>query len=339
MKADAITEKEWDLYIKAHPQSCFFHQLKWKEVLQQTFSYTPFYLRAIKDGTLTGVLPLFLVKDKVTGTKLLSLPFSTQAGMLYDDEEAKNNLLKQALTLARQHTVNYVELRHLANPLLPWTSRAVYYTLLLELHSDPELVWRKFNKKVRNSTRKAMHEGLRVQIVNAPVLIEQFYKVFAINMRDLGTPVDRFVFFANIVKAFPEDVKIVGVFKGEQYIGGIMLFFYKDTVKSEWASSLREYFHLCPNNLAYWEAIQYACKLGIKTFDFGRSLWNDGTFKFKEHFGAKPVQLHYHYHVIKGSVMDVTKRNIKRKVFAMFWKQLPLSVANKLGPIFRERFP
>ena len=54
-----------------------------------------------------------------------------------------------------------------------------------------------------------------------------------------------------------------------------------------WASSLREYFSLCPNNLLYWEMIRWGCKNGYQRFDFGRSSPDSGTYRFKKQWGAK----------------------------------------------------
>jgi hypothetical protein len=48
-----------------------------------------------------------------------------------------------------------------------------------------------------------------------------------------------------------------------------------------WASSLREFFSLCPNNLLYWEMIRWGCENGYQRFDFGRSSPNSGTITSK----------------------------------------------------------
>ncbi|MEZ5583585.1 MAG: GNAT family N-acetyltransferase [Candidatus Competibacteraceae bacterium] len=62
-----------------------------------------------------------------------------------------------------------------------------------------------------------------------------------------------------------------------------------------WASSLRKYNSLSPNMLLYWSVLEFACKKGYRIFDFGRSTPGEGTYRFKEQWGAKPVQLYWHY--------------------------------------------
>ena len=67
------------------------------------------------------------------------------------------------------------------------------------------------------------------------------------------------------------------------------------TVEVPWASSIRDYNSLCPNHLLYWHILDAAVADGCAVLDFGRSTPNEGTFKFKEQWGAQPVPLHWEY--------------------------------------------
>lgn len=342
MEIVTANQKEWDEYLTTNTKSCFFHQWGWRTVLEQTFHYQPVYIVAKEKGKVCGILPLFFVKDYLRGHKLVSLPFCTEAGLLSDNAEAEQALLTRMIAIADEMGVDYAELRQKDHLLcLPphFAQDKRYYTLILSLHPDPDIIWHKLNKKARNATRKAVQAGLKVEIQPAHVFVKQFYKVYAVNMRDLGTPVDGFRLFDTITQIFKNTVKIAAVFQNDKCIGGIMLFEYHNTIVSEWASSLRQYFSLCPNNIAYWEAIKYACGTGFKYFDFGRSLLGEGTFNFKKHYGAEPLNLNYAFYLRKGAMPDISKTNRKRILFAKIWKQLPLPLTNRLGPSLRRRFP
>ena len=54
--------------------------------------------------------------------------------------------------------------------------------------ADAEALWTALDRKVRNQVRKAEKSGLAVETA-APSWLDDFYDVFARNMRDLGTPV------------------------------------------------------------------------------------------------------------------------------------------------------
>jgi serine/alanine adding enzyme len=105
------------------------------------------------------------------------------------------------------------------------------------------------------------------------------------------------------------------------------------TVEVPWASSIRDYNHLCPNHLLYWSAIETAPARGCEVLDFGRSTPGEGTFKFKEQWGAQPVALHWEYQLIEGTTLpNVGPTNAKYRLAIEMWKRLPLPLATRLGP-------
>ncbi|MGC4081715.1 MAG: GNAT family N-acetyltransferase [Vicinamibacterales bacterium] len=112
------------------------------------------------------------------------------------------------------------------------------------------------------------------------------------------------------------------------------------TVEVPWASSIRDYNNLCPNHLLYWSIIEAALERGCVTLDFGRSTPGEGTFKFKEQWGAQPVPLHWEYKLLHGSpVPNVSPTNPKYRLMIETWKRLPLPVANLLGPHIVSSIP
>ena len=83
-------------------------------------------------------------------------------------------------------------------------------------------------------------------------------------------------------------------------------------IEIPWASSIRDFNPLCPNHLLYWHAMETAVAEGVDVFDFGRSTPGEGTFKFKEQWGAEPVPLHWEYRLPKGGdVPDQSPKNPK----------------------------
>jgi len=99
-----------------------------------------------------------------------------------------------------------------------------------------------------------------------------------------------------------------------------------------WAASLGRHFAHCPNQMLYWTAIREAISRGLDTFDFGRSQWSTGTYRFKEQWGARAEPLHYQS--LLGSAADVPSFASQRHrldLAARVWKRLPLAVARVLG--------
>jgi FemAB-related protein (PEP-CTERM system-associated) len=184
---------------------------------------------------------------------------------------------------------------------------------------------------VRNKIRQAIKKGLTVD--SGKKYLDDFYRVLAVNHRDLGTPLHSKSFFRKVLDEF-DGISGIFVVKYESNVIAGMLYIHLKGVFSEpWASSLRSYNHLRPNNLLYWEAINYACRNGFKYFDFGRSTINSGTYNFKRQWGSDQKRLDYHYFLNRANKVPAVNANEnKYKLAINIWRKLPLKIANAVGP-------
>jgi len=333
-------EKAWDSYVYNSNSSTFYHQIGWRNAVQKTYKHKPVYLVAKEGGEIRGILPMFLMRSVIFGKKLVSVPFAPYGGVCADDEIAEKMLIEEAIRIAEEYNVDYLELRYLnknENNLNP-TTNSNYVTFILDLDINTEIVWGTFNNKVRNAIRKAIKSGVKVANDSH---IEEFYGLYTRNMRDLGTPPHSFAFFKNLLHEFPEHTRVVSVKYDRVSVAAMLLLYFKDTIISGWAASDRRYRNVNPNNLLYWEVIKAGCEAGYKYFDFGRSLRGSGTFKFKKPWGGKIKQLHYQYHLFNNrkNMPDTSQLNPKRQKFAGIWKKLPLKLTTAVGPLIRKGIP
>jgi serine/alanine adding enzyme len=89
--------------------------------------------------------------------------------------------------------------------------------------------------------------------------------------------------------------------------------------------------------LLYWAMLEYACEQGYKKFDFGRSTVDEGTYRFKEQWGAKPVPLYWYRFGRDGQVGSGAATNGRMMSRASeYWKRLPVPVSRVLGPKIRQ---
>ncbi len=326
----------WNDYVYSSGDATFYHQLAWRDVVRNSYGFKPIYLIAKDRDAIVGILPMFLIKSKFFGKKLISVPFAPYGGVCADNELIKRMLIEEAKNIVDRYGVDYLELRGFRDLGLLADTR--YYTFILKLERDHEVVWRRFSKKVRNSTRKAIKSGLRVG--RGRSYLKDFYKVYSRNMHSLGSPTHAMSFFRNVFRKFPEQTDLVVVKNEDTVIAGVILLQFKGTVISGWAGSLKRYLGLCPNNLMYWEIIRNACRSGYRYFDFGRSLVGSGTFRFKKAWATEAVRLNYQFYTSNSkSVPDMSMQSTKRKRFAEVWKRIPYPVANVFGHILRRYFP
>jgi FemAB-related protein (PEP-CTERM system-associated) len=332
-------ESDWSQYVATAASATIAHKIGWKDVIARGLGHRPHYLMALDGTRVTGVLPMFVVKTWWRTKYVVSLPWIDYGGVCADNAETEQLLLAKARELTQHENAEHMELRSVAagSTDMPVSQKKV--TFLLPLESDPDKLWKGFNAKLRNQIRKADKSGLTTSMGGIEDL-PAFYKVFAYNMRDLGTPVWGRDFFEHILNVFNDSAKIVLVRMEDKVIAGGLVLSFKDRLYVPSASSYRSYLKYCPNHALYWRVIKDGCKQGYRHFDFGRSTWESNTFKFKKQWTPTPTQLNWQYHLNRASeIPSVNPDNPKYRFFISLWRKLPLPIANTLGPKLIRNFP
>jgi hypothetical protein len=146
--------------------------------------------------------------------------------------------------------------------------------------------------------------------------------------------------FGEVLRTFPERARLHVVRLGTTPVAAGLTLRSRSRLEIPWASSIRDYNSLCPNHLLYWTAIQHARDSGCEVFDFGRSTPGEGTFKFKEQWGAQPVPLYWEYCLNGPSeVPNTSPDNPKYALLVNAWTRLPLPLANLIGPQIVRAIP
>lgn len=326
----------WDAFVESFPSATTYHQYAWRTVFMRTYGLDCYYLAAVNEkGLFLGVLPLVHLSSLLFGNELVSLPFVNYGGVLCNDDVTAGFLLENAGLIARKLDATKVELRHSSFAMNDLPTRQHKVSMILTLLPDATGQWKRFNPKLRNQVRKAEKCSLHTK-VGTFELLDVFYEVIARNMRDLGSPVHAKEFFRNVLEALPDTSMIITVLYKDQTIAAALVCWYRDTMEIPWASSVREFNSMCPNNLLYWTAIQFAISCGMTRFDFGRSTPNEGTFNFKAQWGALPLQLNWQYPIGQAplSTKDTDGRGYQLAI--ELWKRLPVGLTKKLGPLVRK---
>jgi FemAB-related protein (PEP-CTERM system-associated) len=209
----------------------------------------------------------------------------------------------------------------------------------LPLRPTAEELWKSFPAKLRSQVQRPIKEGMSV-VIGQEDQLDAFYQVFAANMRDLGTPVYGKRFFQNVLRAFPDRTWIATVYLGGIPVASGFLAGFRDRLEIPWASVVRAYRHLSPNMLLYWRCLEFACQRRYRVFDFGRSTRGEGTYRFKEQWGAKPVQLYWYYWLRDGNELpQVNPTNPKYRMAIAVWQRLPLGITTQIGPSIVKYIP
>lgn len=336
----AHDQQRWNDYVKKSKESNCYHQIGWKKVIEKSFGHKTWYLFSEDhQKNITGILPLAQLKSLFFGNFMVSLPYFNYGGICAESSSASGRLLEEAIDIGTKENVNHIELRetHKLDHEMPVKTAKV--SMQLDLPSSSEKLWQSFSSKLRSQANRPQKEGLYARTGKTDEL-DSFYEVFSINMRDLGTPVYPKSFFKNILEEFPESTWICSIYQGGKPVAAGFLTGFKEKLAIPWASSLRDYNKLSPNMLLYWTVLKFACDNGYKQFDFGRSTPGEGTYRFKEQWGAKPVPLYWHYWMKnKGPMPEINPRNSKYRLAINIWKNLPVSLSRMIGPSLAKNLP
>lgn len=323
----------WEDYVRTSPLATCYHRWKWKQVIERSFGWPAYYLMAAEGDHIVGVLPLVWQRSVLFGSFMTSLPFFNAGGILADSKEVKRSLLDEAIAIARKNRAASIEFRHREFHELGLPVKSNKVTMVLPIHGDSEITWKALDTKMRTKVRKAQSFGMVAEFGGSEFL-DDFYSVFADNMRELGTPVYSRNFFAGILDTFPEDTYLCRVRHDRTVVAVSFLCAYRERIEAVWSSSLHSHLHLKPNMFLYWSLLAHFGALGYRLFDFGRSSVGSGTYAFKQQWGAEPQPLYWDTWLASGrsELPERNPDNPKYRLAIRAWQKLPLPITKLLGP-------
>jgi len=321
----------WDRFVERAPEATFFHRAGWKDVLEQAYGHRTFFLLAEIDGQLGGILPLAQIRCRLFSNSLISTPFCVYGGAVADSSEIRDALEREAVELAENLGVDYLELRHRSAHLPDWPGKDLYVTFRKSIDADPEKNMLAIPRKQRAMVRKGIKAGLRSEL---DATTERFYGAYSESVRNLGTPVFPQKYFRILKEVFGNDCEILTILNGDTVVSGVMSFFFRDEVLPYYGGGTAEARRLKANDFMYWEVMRRAAEHGIAVFDYGRSKRDSGSYHFKKNWGFEPEPMRYEYALIRSdSIPEINPLNPRYRFFIDLWKRLPLPVSRLIGPL------
>lgn len=320
-------EEAWNDFVQNDPNGTFFHLAGWKKVMQEAFGFKTFYLLEKNGGSVTGILPLALVKRPLFGPALISSPLCVHGGGLGNCAALEEAAAKKALSLG----VKYLELRGPAQGTQNMASSSTFFNFQRTLSNSHDENLKAIPRKQRAEVRKGIAANLETKTDQN---VDLFYKIYATSVRNLGTPVFPKKYLKALIDTFGDAVEIMTVSSQGQPLTSVFSFKYKDRMIPYYGGGLPAARDHSAYPYMYWKLMERSVDNGFRVFDFGRSMRDSGAFAFKSNFGFEPEPLPYHYHLVKAeSVPDINPDNPRNKFLISTWKKLPLPVANVVGPI------
>jgi len=336
---EAADHAAWDRFVSDHPLGSPFHLIAWKESIDQTFGYKPFYLEAKQRDEICGVLPLFLTGGFLTGRRLISSPFAVYGGILADSSQSRSLLLERAKQLAADLEVRDLELRNAWEDQcseLPRLSR--YVTFTQQIGPEEEPILNTIPRKRRAAVRKSLQQSLVSRREFSDT--RAFEDLYSRNLRRLGTPRFPKSHFRTLLEKFRGLRDIREVVLNGKVVAAVFSFYFRDQAIPYYGASDPQYNAAQPNNFMYYDLMRWGGQNGYTVFDFGRSKRVKGSYDFKSHWGMVERELPYEVHLVKGKFLpNYSPANPAFRLPILCWQRLPLGLTRTLGPWLIRHVP
>ena len=330
----------WNELLVGRVSNMFYYDVRWLKLLTTFYGYQIIPLTTTNaDNQVTGFLPLCFIKSPLTGRRLVSLPFSDYCPLLAIDETNTTQLIEQALHIAQEKNVKYLELRSGTNEVLArrtdFTANNLYVNWVLPLAGSAEEAWSDLRKPVQHQIKKSQKAGVQVRTAQKHEDMDIYYRLH-LNTRTKkhGMPAQARRYFHMLWDTFaPSGTMRLLLAEAEGTpIAGMLLFAAGSTLHYAYGASDENYLKLAPNNLLFWEAITWGCANGYKSLDLGRTASNNpGLMEFKRRWGAVQEPMPYYYYPQAAGLASTSESSWKYRTLTNNWRKLPLSVAGPLG--------
>lgn len=317
-----------DAYLASHPDTTPFHRREWISAVAHGCGQKWHFL--VAGNPITGLVPLNELHSALFGRALVSSGFGVGGGILANDPETAKALGDAAWKLAARLSCPTVELRGGVLPL-DWPQDATTYcNFSRNLAPDDEAELNTIPRKQRAEVRKALANDLTIDLGDRAA----HYAVYATSVRNLGTPVFPQKLFDTILDSFGPDADILTVRKDGIPLASVLSLYHRGTVMPYWGGGTAAARPARANDMMYFALMRHARERGCTRFDFGRSKTGTGAAAFKRNWGFEGVPLTYAKRTADGHApRTINPLDPRYRLQVSLWSKLPLSIANRLGPL------
>jgi lipid II:glycine glycyltransferase (peptidoglycan interpeptide bridge formation enzyme) len=276
------------------------------------------------------------VKSILTGQRGVSLPFTDYCEPIVTQNIRFQDVFNCLIEYGKQAGWKYVEIRGNEDSLQNLPPSSYYYGHILNLSQNEEQIFFNFRSSTKRNIKKAIREGVKVNIDNSLESIREFYHLNCITRKDHGLPPQPYCFFKNIydhVVSKNHGFVALASYMGKAIAGAVYFHFGTKAIYKYGASDDR-YQHLRANNLVMWEAIKWYCQNGYHSICFGRTEpGNTGLRQFKTGWGAEEKIIRYYKYNLKKSVFmngGSHELGLHNKVF----NKMPIPLLKVVGNLF-----
>jgi Acetyltransferase (GNAT) domain len=305
-------DPRWAKLVERHHRASVFHTVGWLQALKSTYGYEPVaFTTSPPTSELDNGLVFCRVKSWLTGSRLVSLPFSDHCEPLCDSREDLHFLLRYLQTAVEHENWRYLEIRSISGDLdqISDTNSSRppvgYFFHVLDLRPSLSDVFRSLHKdSVQRRIRRAERAGLTENSGRSEDLLRTFYNLFVTTRGQHQLPPTPYAWFKNLFHFLGDASEIRVAHQAGKPVASILTLRFRDVLYYKYGCSDRRFNNLGATSWLLWNAIAAAKATGAAAFDMGRTREDHtGLLTFKNHWVSRPQPLVY-WSFPSGSALD-----------------------------------
>jgi len=294
-----LTDERWRSFVAARHDATAFHTPAWAKMLCECYDLSGFALASLDEsGSVAAGMPVVELPGLFrSGTRWVSLPFTDSCAPLAVERAHGQQFLDRLEEARTEANVDRLEIRSaVALQSARQFTAALVHSLALE--SDPDAVLHRLDRsQVQRNIRRAQREGIVVRQADREADLDRvFFELQVMTRRRLGVPIQPRRFYTLLWRRLiePGHGFLLLAYAGPRPIAGGVFLRAGRTLAYKYGASSHEHWHLRPNVLLFWTAIQLGCASGAQVLDFGRTdLKDHGLRSFKLNWGTREQPLTY----------------------------------------------
>jgi len=301
-RLDPTKDARWAELVSRHPSASVFHTPAWLQALKRTYGYQPVaFTTSPPTGPLKNGLAFCQVKSWLTGSRLVSLPFSDHCEPLCDSTDDLGFLVSYLQKALEQESWKYIEIRSVGRNMNPshgpaHTESSTNYLLhVLDLQPDLTDIFRRLDRdSVQRRIRRADRANLIEESGRSERLLEEFYGLFVATRGRHRLPPSPFAWFKNLLQCQGNAATIRVARHAGKAVAAILTLRFRNVLYYKYGCSDERFKSLGATPWLLWKAIVDAKETGATAFDLGRTEeGHTGLLAFKSHWVSQAQLLNY----------------------------------------------
>lgn len=292
---------QWEEFNTRSREGTLFHDLRWKQILEDVFHLKLRYYLIRSDQEVVGISP-WVELSMMNFRGLVSIPHFDENGVLLDNG-FDNDRFDEILSLfAKNYSFlhfNTGNRARLCRTRFPHERSIDTGRMVVNLrHTPPEVVWAGFSKSTRQAIRKFENDGFQIRVIDQPDDLKDFYRYYTQNLTHIRGEILPHAFFERIWDMFsPDELRAMVLTRDDLFAGGSLALV--DPARKTFYGNYLALNRDLPNRYtpAYyimWEDINWAWQNGYEWLSFGRQRLDPKSPRYlnKTKFGAEhlPIQ-------------------------------------------------